>query len=315
MDLFEPWHNAPPARHTLESDSEDEQDPEDVYRQEASTSSSSRRQKPKAVVAVQWTQDQPPAKDHELIIAHAEAGLAWSQGLDIDSLQVNAFLPIDGVKAASITCLHQPNPTTLVFVASSMSYEAMHAVSETLLRELQPAKITLIESYSYSSYLSSSPTKPTIRYLTTSDPAGIQLSAFDPPNLVQGLSAALACEADEQDIPCSILLFPSNLSDSTSASVIVHSTHRQLVPDGIYDYGGPLPGAESLLASTENRQALADLGQTFGWASFGWKVPSFSATAHKVQKMKVASSEAGFGWWEQAKRSHRQALAEGGMYL
>lgn len=46
-----------------------------------------------------WTRDRPSTVDsHELIVAHDEAGLYWSQGLDINSLNADAFLLVDGIK-------------------------------------------------------------------------------------------------------------------------------------------------------------------------------------------------------------------------
>lgn len=122
-------------------------------------------------------------------------------------------------------------------------------------------------------------------------------------------------QADEQDIPATMLLFPSNLSDSTSAYVVVHSAHRQPVPDGIYDYGGPLPSSESLLAREDNRRALTDLSQKLGWAKFGWTVPSSSNREPKSHKGSQSRNQAGFGWWEEAKWAQRQAVADGGMYI
>lgn len=113
-----------------------------------------------------------------------------------------------------------------------------------------------------------------------------------------------------------ILLFPSNLSDATSASVIVHSTHRQPVPDSVYDYGGPLPGSDNLLSSAQNRQALTQLGESWGWASFGWRTPQLTTGGQKGRKARGShTSQAGFGWWEEAKRAQRQTIADGGMYI
>lgn len=111
-----------------------------------------------------------------------------------------------------------------------------------------------------------------------------------------------------------MLLFPSNLSDSTSASVIVHATHRQPVPESVYDYGGPLPGSENLLDSADNRSVLSDLGAMLGWTKFGWHVPDLAKTRQKGGSSPHTTSQAGFGWWEEAKRAHRQAIADGGMY-
>lgn len=47
---------------------------------------------------VQWTSEQPPAEDVDLIIANDEAGMAWSEGLDLSSLPCDGFLLVDGVK-------------------------------------------------------------------------------------------------------------------------------------------------------------------------------------------------------------------------
>lgn len=312
MDIFEPWRNAPPARHTLESDSEEEQDPEDV--QTSRTTSSIKLRRPAPDVKIQLTSDCPALAGEHLIIANSEAGMAWSQGLDASSLSLDGFLLVDGQKAASLTYFDAPRPTVIAFASAPLTYEAMHKVAECLLQECRPSTITIIDSYSYPSYLSSTSQMPSIRFLATGGQVDIAIQRCEPPNLVQGLTAAVACEADECNIPCLVLLLPSNLSDSTSASVIVHATHKQPVPDSIYDYGGPLPGSENLLESAENRTALSRLGTSLGWTEFGWQMPDFSRVRQKRRGDMQVASQAGFGWWSEAKRVHRQAVAEGGMY-
>lgn len=88
--------NAPPARHTLESDSEEEQDPEDVHT--SRTTSSIKLRRPAPDVKIQLTSDCPALAGEHLIIANSEAGMAWSQGLDASSLSLDGFLLVDGQK-------------------------------------------------------------------------------------------------------------------------------------------------------------------------------------------------------------------------
>ena len=73
--------NQPPARHALESDSEDEVDIEDVHRASGEGSSSRRSA---ATVPIKpelkYANDEPP-KGLKLVIAVDEGGQLWAQGL------------------------------------------------------------------------------------------------------------------------------------------------------------------------------------------------------------------------------------------
>ena len=73
--------NQPPARHALESDSEDEVDNEDVHH--ASGEGPSLRRSTAAVLVkpdLKYSKDEPP-KGLKLVIAVDEGGQLWSQGL------------------------------------------------------------------------------------------------------------------------------------------------------------------------------------------------------------------------------------------
>ena len=94
---------------------------------------------------------------------------------------------------ASLTYISKSH-TVIVFFAGSLSYEGMHLVSDQLFEKLKPTSVTIIDSYSFPSYLSSEPITPSIRYLATPyfPDSSLSVDTYNPPNLVSGLSAALA---------------------------------------------------------------------------------------------------------------------------
>jgi hypothetical protein len=85
--------NAPPARHTIESDSEEEQDPEDLQQPSASTSTAFKRPLPS--VTLEWIAEEHARKVETLIVACEEAGMAWSSGLDLSKLTFNGCLRVN----------------------------------------------------------------------------------------------------------------------------------------------------------------------------------------------------------------------------
>lgn len=86
--------NAPPARYAVESDSEEDQDPEDYGHAEGSrTVSSSRSREP--VVTVDFKRE---ASDLDVIVAVEEAGRAWAEGLDNDKIQEAGSVTVDDRK-------------------------------------------------------------------------------------------------------------------------------------------------------------------------------------------------------------------------
>jgi hypothetical protein len=112
-----------------------------------------------------------------------------------------------------------------------------------------------------------------------------------------------------------VFLLPSNLSDTTSASAVVHATHRQPVPESVYDYGGPSPNSESLLNSVDNKRALTQLGEQLKWNDLGRSIASSPSNGSSISGTAKAQKEVGFGWWEKAKHAQRQTIRDGGMYI
>jgi len=336
MDLLEPWRNAPPARYTLESDSEDEQDPEDLYRPPAASASSSSSSRPepkvefRASAASNGKAELPPS-GRSVIVAIADAGKAWTEGLDEQQLQEASEVLVNDKKVASISTVQETN---VVFLAGSFSYEEQHSVAEELLERLEPTDVTVLDSYSVQTYLAASSPTPSIRYLATEafqSTSTLKLEAFEPPNLVAGLAAALVGEAAERDLPCLLLLLPSQHGDPTSHnSTLQHAASRQsTVPESIYDYGGPSPYAASLLASPENLAALRRLSDGLQWQTrIAWQVPSKEklssigklkgrrdGAGRGATTTKLDSSQAGFGWLREERRLGEREIGEGGMYM
>lgn len=169
---------------------------------------------------------------------------------------------------------------------------------------------------------------------------------YQPPNLVQGLSAAVASrvstfrmrflgaysltlsvclhlQASELALPCLILLFPSNLPTTGAASTASHTARRQLAPVEIYDYGGPSPYSDSSIDSSRNSQdSLTKLASLLGWEQVGWKLSTLTSKAGKQGGRSRSRSnaaapkrESGFGWWKEERRIGEREIGEGGMYI
>ncbi len=159
----------------------------------------------------------------------------------------------------------------------------------------------------------------------------LSLQPFEPPNLVQGIAAALTsqvsspescgyaavsltciAQALERYIPSLLLLFPTNLSDSTSSSLISHSARRQQAPEQIYDFGGPSPHSETISSTDELRK----VAESLDWAQLGWKMPETPRESRAKRDRKPDSaSPAGFGWWKEQRRLGEREIGEGAMYL
>lgn len=89
---------APPSRYAVESDSEDDVDPEDYGRHAEASRTASSRKRPEPSITV----DLPKQSDlSEVIVAIEDAGRSWAEGLDNQTLQEAGSVTVDNKKVCS----------------------------------------------------------------------------------------------------------------------------------------------------------------------------------------------------------------------
>lgn len=251
-------------------------------------------------------------------MAIEDAGRSWAGGLDMSSIVEDADMFVNQDKVASLSYITSAD-TVIVFFAGSLSYEQLHLYSEKLFDQLLPASLTVIDSYSIPSYLtlssSSSSPIPSVRYLATSSynmTTVLPIDTYDPPNLVMGLSAALASQAQFQGTPFLLLLFPSYRSTANASGSVSHNA--KLAPETVYDHGGPSPhDSRMLLEIPGHLQILSELAEKCRWVDLGWKVPTSEQDGTKRYNRK-SSDTPGYLWCRE-KRLGRREVDEGGMYM
>lgn len=94
--------NSQPPRHALESDSEDEMDPEDNDLASGSASTSYKKPAKEPIVRYESTDAEVSILNEPvLLVAIGDAGLAWSKGLDEGKLVEHAQISVDTRKVRS----------------------------------------------------------------------------------------------------------------------------------------------------------------------------------------------------------------------
>ena len=90
-----PGRNAPPARYTLESDSEEEFDPEDNQQAEGGSRTASTSKRPEPVVSLELANK---ATGLDVVVAIEEAGRSWAEGLDASNLVEDGSVSVNEQK-------------------------------------------------------------------------------------------------------------------------------------------------------------------------------------------------------------------------
>ncbi|KAG8964290.1 hypothetical protein FRC03_001943 [Tulasnella sp. 419] len=217
MDLFQaggPLQDAvnPPARYTLESDSEDElgggeyEDGKHVQSKGATTTAQTHQ--------ISLNLDQSEAKGKHLIVGVGEAGARFGSitgsginnatAIQVDNIPVGTYHSLSG-------------NTAFAFISSSLPATVLHPLSEELLKTIQPQKLAILDIYPTAQYISQTrQLDPPIRFLRTSSsspndaPLSSLIQHFGSPNLLstQTISSSLIVLAQQKQLPATLLLLP-----------------------------------------------------------------------------------------------------------
>ncbi|GAA96259.1 uncharacterized protein L969DRAFT_14455 [Mixia osmundae IAM 14324] len=267
MDLNEPFSTAAPARYTIESDSSQSEFEDDNAGRQLRTkpAKTPREAKSFSLSAVGAEAKLSPAG--ELVLLLGEAGSAWSKHLQSAHAE-GASVQAGSVQVASLA---QLGATTAACYASTsgIRLDDYWGYASTILEATNPERLTVIDSYAAPYYIGGGQaSERNVRYLQSDDDERILPTAaltYEPPNVLQGLTAAIVTQATELSIPATVLLFPSDslhLSNATSIDAAI----REARPSEIYDFG-QTEEATSALASPA---MLHELSRTFKWSELGW---------------------------------------------
>lgn len=173
--------NANPPRYTIESDDEDEYNPQ------------SRTSDNLADVVIRFS-DQIPS-GLPLVYVSGDAGQAWTRGVLLGEQKGAIY-----VDEEQVGHLYLPSWTrAAVLVSESCSrlpLSKMNKYATAIRNRMQPTSVAMLDLYSIQGYISPKVTpldSAPVRYLSTgsisiSDP---ELEQFSPPNLLQSTTAAL----------------------------------------------------------------------------------------------------------------------------
>jgi len=147
-------------------------------------------------------------------VATGFVGAYWARGANLGE-QVAAVMVDD----FQIGLLFRPSWTRSVVLVSEarvrLPLAALHPYAAAVLDTLQPAIVALLDSYGVPSYISETRIPfldAPLRFLATPAPPRSLTTAaqsFEPPNLVQGASAAFVALRAQRASPAALLLVPA----------------------------------------------------------------------------------------------------------
>ncbi|KAJ7471307.1 hypothetical protein B0H11DRAFT_1867928 [Mycena galericulata] len=204
MDI-DPLADSVPPRHAIESD--EEEDEYNPLRPNPSQSTT----KP---VVVQLVGDAVSAPAPGLLVATGAVGAYWARGANLGE-QVAAVM----VDNFQVGMLFRPSWTKAVVLVSEakvrLPLAALHPYAAAVLDALQPATVGLLDTYAVPTYIAETRipfTDAPLRFLATpAPPESITAAAqpFEPPNLLQGASAAFVALRAQHIAPAALLLVPA----------------------------------------------------------------------------------------------------------
>ncbi|TFK96522.1 hypothetical protein BDV98DRAFT_576046 [Pterulicium gracile] len=192
MDLTNPLSDAHPPRYAYESDDEDEFDApsEDVPNPTSTPEPLDFKLRSMGTLT-----------PHEsLIIASGDAGKAWVEGAELGEQQGGIY--VNDIQVGLLFSRSVAGKTVTVVISevtTTLPVHAMHQYAEFVLDQIQPSRISMIDTYSAASYISKKNidyVNAPVRYMTSVvDPSSQILSItnfeqYDPPNMIQTTSAA-----------------------------------------------------------------------------------------------------------------------------
>ncbi|CAK5274303.1 unnamed protein product, partial [Mycena citricolor] len=201
MDI-DPLADAGPPRHAIESDEE-----EDEYNPLQHTKSHPRK------IEIQILGVSERLSDG-LVIAQGTLAKYWARAADLRE-QVGAVM-VNGIQ---VGLLFRPSWTRTTVLVSEVTTQlpiwAMNQYAASILDQLQPRKLALLDIYVEPMYVSQKRLAypdANLRYLCTETAAEWMISAadlFSPPNLVQSTSASFVAQQAQRGLSATLLLVPA----------------------------------------------------------------------------------------------------------
>ncbi|KAF9443435.1 hypothetical protein P691DRAFT_713297 [Macrolepiota fuliginosa MF-IS2] len=194
MDIHNTDNN--PPRHAIESDDEDEFNPQN---------------QPDSVpeLTVKLIGDVPAQRS--LVVATADPGAFWARGTDLG--EQTGAIAANGVQVGLVFNPAWTNATVIVSEAlSRLPVWAMHPYAQAIIDALKPTSVALLDEYAVPSYISSSASAldAPIRFLSISAfDSNNEAQPFAPPNLVNTTSAAFLSLLSISNTPGTLILLPT----------------------------------------------------------------------------------------------------------
>ncbi|KAK7062569.1 hypothetical protein VNI00_000057 [Paramarasmius palmivorus] len=278
---FDPLSDAGPSRYAVESDEEDEYNPLQT--------GSSKSEEP---VEFQIKVVGQSPKSRPLVVAFGDAGKYWAKGAELGE-QTGAIM----VNNVQVGLIFNPSWTEATIVVSEtftrLPVLAMADYASTLVDEVTPQRVTILDIYPASTYISpvAIPTHDApIRYLSSQPVKDNTLALFEPPNLIHSTtSAALLSYLTTQQIKtqAALILLPFPRVPAPPPKDLKSSDFSHLTED---EYQWTL--------EMMNRAHKTLIGFATG-----------QGTVSDWQKPKHSKPAAG------AQASSRSTVGEGGMYI
>ncbi|KAJ7646594.1 hypothetical protein FB45DRAFT_890851 [Roridomyces roridus] len=233
----DPLADSVPPRHAIESDEE-----EDEYNPLRPNTSVLKTKFPVKLVG-----DAGSVPALGLLVATGAVGAYWARGANLS--EKVATVMIDDFQ---IGVLYRPSWTQSVVLVSEttarLPLAALHTYAAAVLDALKPTSLALLDSYDVPAYISETRIHfldAPLRFLATPAPPASLTSAaqpLEPPNLVQGASAAFISLRVQSSSPVTLLLVP--------APHIAPAAPRTLSSSSVPDADpSDVPFAPSLVAS------------------------------------------------------------------
>lgn len=229
MDV-DPLSDTVPPRHAIESDEE-----EDEYNPLRPSSSVNENQ----VADARVIGNIPEGRS--LVLATGDVAKYWARGALLG--EQSGAVMVNNIQVGLIFSPPWTRATIIISeVLTRLPVWAMHRYASTILDSVNPLKLSLLDTYAVTSYITEAPIShdnAPLRYLSTAssklDKAVFESAAepYAPPNLIQSTSAALLSilSTSHPSVQGTLILVPSPHIPHPSPKVLAPSNFLQLAED------------------------------------------------------------------------------------
>lgn len=196
-------------------------------------------------------------------------------------------------------------------MAITVPLALLHQLVTYILTSLKPTSSTIIASYNFPSYVTSSssnnnPDRPPILYLRSHSTESLEkldasstIQPFQPPNLLHGLPASLLSLSTLSAIPSVLLLFPTASSNEPLNGPWSNNSSSTKNANSLYNIG-PLSDEGGMMGLVN--EELVAVAKELGWNWLGSRVEG-------------SKSEKGFDWLERIRKVKRREQISSSMFM